>query len=174
MYMYTDIHVHTYRHTDIHMYIHTDIHMYIHTDIHMYIHTDIHMYIHTDVHMQHVCTLLMSLVKTPDAKPNSVWFALRMAPSVSLRMRGEAMCEFTQSYIQCVVCVCGGGGGPYPFSKMETIMTGPNDSSLAIIMWSSTLVKIAGSKKNPVCVWGGGGGGGGGLVSSTATTPPVL
>lgn len=37
----------------------------------------------------------------------------------------------------------------YPFSKMEMIMTGPKDSSCAIIMWSSTCVKIVGSMKNP-------------------------
>ena len=40
-------------------------------------------------------------------------------------------------------------GGMYPFSKMEMIMTGPKDSSCAIIMWSSTCVKIVGSMKNP-------------------------
>ena len=37
----------------------------------------------------------------------------------------------------------------YLFSKMEMIMTGPKDSSCAIIMWSSTCVKIVGSMKNP-------------------------
>ena len=51
-----------------------------------------------------------------------------------------------------MVSVCVGGGGEriaHPFSKMEIIMTGPKDSSLAIIMWSSTLVKMVGSIKNP-------------------------
>lgn len=37
----------------------------------------------------------------------------------------------------------------YPFLNVEMIMTGPNDSSLAMYMWSCTSVKIVGSKKNP-------------------------
>ena len=34
-------------------------------------------------------------------------------------------------------------------AKMEMTITGPNDSSLAMNMWSSTFVKMVGSMKNP-------------------------
>ena len=39
--------------------------------------------------------------------------------------------------------------GSYPSSNGEIIMTGPNDSSLAMYMWSCTLVKTVGRKKKP-------------------------
>lgn len=36
-----------------------------------------------------------------------------------------------------------------PLLNLERIMTGPNDSSIAMNMWSWTSVKMVGSKKNP-------------------------
>lgn len=43
----------------------------------------------------------------------------------------------------------------YPSLNLDTTMTGPNDSSLAMNMWSSTSVKTVGSMKNPAqkCIY---------------------
>ena len=64
-------------------------------------------------------TLLMSLVRTPEARPNSVSLARFTTPSRS------------------------------PPPNLETTMTGPKDSSLAMNIQSSTSAKIVGSMYKP-------------------------
>lgn len=64
-------------------------------------------------------TLLISLVRTPDANPNSVSFALLTTPSRS------------------------------PALNLDTTMTGPNDSSLAMNIQSSASAKMVGTRYKP-------------------------
>jgi hypothetical protein len=61
----------------------------------------------------------MSFVRTPDARPNSVSFALLTTPSRS------------------------------PDLNLDTIMIGPNDSSFAMNIESSTSANIVGSMYKP-------------------------
>ena len=83
-------------------------------------------------------TLLMSLVNTPEASPNSVALALLKTPSISLHALQE--CNSGEE---------GWEGRAHPFSKMDMIMTGPKDSSWAMKLSSSTFVKMVGSIKKP-------------------------
>ena len=90
-----------------------------------------------------ILTLLMSFVKTPDASPYSVLLALLMTPSTSLHEAYtyvSAMISVIKSAMTFVssarhrIRQFNLAKVAYPFSKEETTMTGPKDSSSAINM----------------------------------------